>query len=111
MHKYHLVHVPNFSKHSSTSWKKPKKTYDDIEHKAKENLPNADYRCVNAWKRAGKENVGDGDASNADETFSPRDSFWGKSFISIMDVLETNFNGSVMYVNVNIFLFWFDFDA
>jgi hypothetical protein len=28
-----------------------------------------------------------------------------------MDVLETNFNGSVMYVNVNIFLFWFDFDA
>jgi hypothetical protein len=66
------------------------KTFDDIEHKAKENLPNADYKCVNTWKRTRKENVGDGDAPNADETLSPRDSFWGKSFSPIMDVLEIN---------------------
>jgi hypothetical protein len=84
------------------------KTFDDTEHKAKEKLPNVDYKSANTLKIRRKRNAGDGDAPNADGTLSSRDKFRVKSFIPIMDALETSLKRrSIIYENFanNCFVF------
>lgn len=58
--------------------KETRDRFDKIEHKAKEYLPNVDYKCVNKWKIIRKEKVNDADALNGNESFFPRDKFFSE---------------------------------
>jgi hypothetical protein len=75
-----------------------RKTFDDIEHEAKEKLPNVEYKSANTPKITRKGNIGDGDAPSADEPLSPRDKFRIKSFIPIMNALETNLKEKLNHI-------------
>jgi hypothetical protein len=78
-----------------------------------EKLPNVGCKRVNTRKITREGNVGDGDAPNTDETLSPRDKFRVKSFIPIMDALETSLKRIIIiYKNyANNFSFLVDLDT
>ncbi|CAM1326808.1 Uncharacterised protein r2_g3576 [Pycnogonum litorale] len=90
-----------------------RESFDELELKAKETLPSTDYKCVNQRTRIRKKQVNDGDAQNIDETLAPRDKFRVKSFIPMIDVLESNLKKrAVIYENIaNKFDFLVDINA
>lgn len=64
--------------------------FEEIEEQAKATLPNVDYRTVLRRQRRRKRQENDGDAPDALDGLSPKDKFRIKSFIPILDTLDTN---------------------
>ena len=64
--------------------------FDEIELKAKERLPDVDYKIVTKRRRRKKVMFGDGDMPNADDTLLPREKFRVTSFVPIIEALQVN---------------------
>jgi len=66
--------------------------FDELEQQAKTTLPNVDYRTVRRIKRKRNRQGNDASASGQDalDELSSTDKFRIKSFIPILDALETN---------------------
>lgn len=67
-----------------------KDQFDDIEQKSKYKLPSIDYKSVNQRKRRQKTRLVQSQPNDTEETLTHREKFRLKSFILIIDALETN---------------------
>lgn len=86
--------------------------FDDIEQKSKDKLPGIDYKSVNKRKRKKKIQFNECQPPDADEALLPREKFRLKSFIPVIDALETNLKQRALAYDkiANIFSFLINLD-
>ena len=87
--------------------------FDTIELKSKDKLPGIDYKSATKRKPKKKRQFDESQSADDDELLLPRDKFRMKSFIPIIDALETNLKKrAVAYEEIaNTFSFLIDFYA